>query len=102
MSPIDPATLEVGFTVTHARTFSASDVGAFAAVTGDHGQHHVEPNAAGQLMVHGLLTASLPTKIGGDLNYIAATMTFEFLRPVYTGDTITVVGTVARIEPTPE
>ncbi len=40
------------------------------------------------LIVHGLLTTTLPTKIGGDLNYIARQMVFEFLWPVFTGDTI--------------
>ena len=39
-------------------------------------------------MVHGLLTATLPTKVGGDLDYLAREMVFEFLRPVFTGDTI--------------
>ncbi len=33
-------------------------------------------------MVHGLMTASIGTKIGGDLNYIAREMVSEFLRPV--------------------
>lgn len=49
-------------------------------------------------MVQGLLTASLPTKIGGDLNYIASRMTFEFLRPVFVGDTVTCEGTVTGVE----
>ena len=39
-------------------------------------------------MVHGLLTATLPTKIGGDLNLIANEMIFRFHRPVFAGDTI--------------
>ena len=38
--------------------------------------------------MHGLLTATLPTKLGGDLDYIAADMHFDFLAPVYTGDLI--------------
>jgi len=40
------------------------------------------------LVVQGLLTATLPTKVGGDNNVLARTMNFEFLRPVFTGDTI--------------
>lgn len=39
-------------------------------------------------MVQGLLTASLPTKIGGDIRYLAESMLFRFHRPVYAGDTI--------------
>jgi 3-hydroxybutyryl-CoA dehydratase len=40
-------------------------------------------------MAQGLLTATLPTKLGGDINYIAQTLEFEFIRPVFAGDTIT-------------
>lgn len=43
---------------------------------------------SGRLVVQGLLTATLPTKIGGDNNVLARNMNFEFLRPVFTGDTI--------------
>lgn len=39
-------------------------------------------------MVQGLLTATIPTKVGGDYNVLARTMNFEFLRPIFTGDTI--------------
>jgi acyl dehydratase len=49
-------------------------------------------------MVHGLLTATLPTKLGGDLNYIARELSFEFLRPVYVGDTIRCESTIASLE----
>jgi acyl-CoA thioesterase FadM len=45
-------------------------------------------------MAHGLLTATLPTKLGGDLNFIARTMEFEFLRPVYAGDALVCAGLV--------
>jgi acyl dehydratase len=40
-------------------------------------------------MVQGLLTASAPTKLGGDVDYIAREITFEFVKPVYVGDTVT-------------
>lgn len=40
-------------------------------------------------MTHGLLTATLPTKIGGEMDYVARSMEFEFHRPVYAGDTVT-------------
>jgi hypothetical protein len=38
------------------------------------------PDEHGRLMAHGLLTATLPTKIAGDMNFIARQMTFEFHR----------------------
>lgn len=39
-------------------------------------------------MVHGLLTATLPTQVGGDLEVLAHTMDLSFRRPVYTGDRV--------------
>ena len=50
-------------------------------------------------MAHGLLTATLPTKVGGDLNFIARELTFEFHRPVFAGDTITCDVTLVELEP---
>jgi len=90
-------TIKVGHTSRFQRIFSEHDVRAFTAVSGDTGDHHVVPGADGRLLVHGLLTATLPTKLGGDLNYLARTMTFEFLKPVWTGDEITVVAEVAEL-----
>lgn len=57
------------------------------------------PDGQGRLMAHGLLTATLPTKIGGDMNYIARQMTFEFHRPVFAGDTIACAVTLVELEP---
>lgn len=78
----------VGDVATHSRTFSLEDVTLFAHVSGDEGVQHVQGDEQGRVWVHGLLTATLPTKLGGDLSYLARTMTFEFLRPVFVGDTI--------------
>lgn len=80
--------LSVGDVFFHERTFELEDVRAFTRVSGDSGMHHEVVGADGKLLVHGLLTATIPTKIGGDLDYLAREMQFEFLRPVYTGDTI--------------
>ncbi len=88
-----------GRTFRWQRTFTREDVEEFARLSGDAGTHHVAEDAEGRIMVHGLLTATLPTKIGGDMNYIARQMTFEFLRPVFVGDTIQVEGTVTRVSP---
>ena len=80
--------MKVGDVVTWERTFTEEDVRAFVKFSGDGGAHHLRPDASGRLMVHGLLTATLPTKIGGDINFIARDMTFRFRRPVYSGDTV--------------
>ena len=58
----------------------------------------MEYDENGRLMVHGLLTASIGTKIGEELHYIARELVSEFIRPVFTGDTITCELTLTNIE----
>ncbi len=81
-----------------ARTFTLRDVELFTAISGDEGIHHISPDEQGRLVVQGLLTATLPTKIGGEHNVLARTMNFEFLRPVFTGDTINCVVKIEEFE----
>jgi acyl dehydratase len=80
--------MQAGDKISWSRTFSEEDIRLFAKLSGDTGEHHLVPDAQGRLMAHGLLTATLPTKVGGDINLIAREMTFEFHRPVFAGDTI--------------
>jgi len=91
--------MNVGDTLSWSRTFTEEDVALFAKVSGDHGEHHFVRDGQGRLMTHGLLTATLPTKIGGDLNLIASEMTFRFHRPVFAGDTIECVVTLTAAKP---
>lgn len=93
--------LEVGVESSWSRVFTVEDVRRFSEVSGDRGVHHVEVDADGRLMVQGLLTATLPTKLGGDLSYLAREMVFEFLRPVFSGDRIECVSTATRVERQP-
>src|ERR1700680_2327959 len=90
--------MQVGDSISWERTFTVDEVMHFGEISGDQGIHHVEPDEQGRLMVQGLLTATLPTKIGGDLNYIARELIFEFVRPVFTGDTIKCETTITRFE----
>ncbi|MGM0751866.1 MAG: hotdog domain-containing protein [Bacillota bacterium] len=80
--------LKVGDIITFERTFTVRDVELFTEISGDEGSHHMTPDEQGRLVIQGLLTATLPTKVGGNHNVLARTMNFEFLRPVFTGDTI--------------
>jgi acyl dehydratase len=80
--------VDVGDVLAWERTFTNEDVVAFCRVSGDTGRHHRHADDRGRLVVQGLLTATLSTKLGGDIHYIAREMLFEFLRPVFTGDTI--------------
>jgi 3-hydroxybutyryl-CoA dehydratase len=90
--------MHVGDVTVWERTFTVEDVRLFGQISGDQGIHHVETDEQGRLMVQGLLTATLPTKIGGDMNYIARQMVFDFLRPVFTGDTIRCETTITDLE----
>jgi 3-hydroxybutyryl-CoA dehydratase len=91
--------LTVGQRFTWKRTFTDDDVRQFAEVSGDRGAHHVQLGPDGRVIVQGLLTATLPTKIGGDLSFMAREMTFEFVRPVFSGDAITTDVTILSVEP---
>jgi acyl dehydratase len=84
---------------THAfeRTFTTEDVRRFAELSQDTQDRHTEPDEEGRLLVHGLLTATLPTKIGGDLEVLASSMSFEFRRPVYTGERIVCTWTYEEV-----
>ncbi|MBO9129830.1 enoyl-CoA hydratase [Bacillus sp. 165] len=90
--------MQAGTVVCFERTFTKEDVLQFAVLSGDRGNHHMIPDEQGRLMAQGLLTATLPTKIGGDYNFIAREIKFTFLRPVFTGDIIRCEVTVDETE----
>ncbi|QUG42450.1 MaoC family dehydratase [Psychrobacillus sp. INOP01] len=90
--------LKVGEIITFERTFTTEDVELFTKISGDEGIHHLTPDEQGRLVVQGLLTATLPTKVGGDHNVLARTMNFEFIRPVFIDDTITCEVTIEQFE----
>jgi acyl dehydratase len=80
--------MNVGDIITWQRTFTEEEIRLFGRLSGDEGAQHIQTDDEGRLMAQGLFTATIPTKIGGDLNFIARDMTFQFLRPAYAGDTI--------------
>lgn len=87
LMPAEPP--EEGDTYTHERAFTTEDVRRFGELSGDTQPIHTEPDEEGRVVVQGLLTATIPTKIGGDLEFIARTMEYDFRRPVHTGETVT-------------
>ena len=91
--------MKIGDLISWQRTFTEAEIRDFARLSGDEGEHHLVADEHGRLMAHGLLTATLPTKIGGDMNFIARQMTFEFHRPVFAGDTIECEVTLVELEP---
>ncbi|GAB6491051.1 maoC family protein [Bacillus sp. UMTAT18] len=90
--------IKVGDVFKYERRFTEEEVFEFANITGDKGRHHMEYDENGRLMVHGLLTASIGTKVGEELHYIARELVSEFIRPVFTGDTITCELTLTNVE----
>lgn len=91
-------TIEEGGTVTYSRSFTREDVKQFAALSRDEGYHHRVADEDGQVVLHGLLTATMPTKLGGDIDFLARTMEFEFPSPAYTGVEITCETTYESVE----
>lgn len=92
-----PTVPDEGDVITHERTFTPDEVREFGSMTGDTQAIHTEPDDDGRLVVQGLLSGSLMTTIGGDLEYIARTIAFEFLKPVYTGESICCELTVTTV-----
>lgn len=90
--------LKIGDIITFERTFTKEDVERFTLVSGDEGNHHTNSDDQGRLVIQGLLTATLPTKVGGDNNVLARTANYEFLRPVFTGDKIICEVTIEKYE----
>ena len=93
--------MHVGQTFTFRRTFTDGDVALFCGVTGDYNPYHQDESFAkeswyGRLTIPGLLTGSLLTHIGGLLGFLATEMSFEYLAPVFVGDTITCTVTIAE------
>lgn len=85
--------LHVGSRFEFRRTFTDGDAALFCGFTGDFNPYHLDDEfaAAGGFegrILPGLLTASMVTHIGGLIGFLATEMQFEFLAPVYPGDTI--------------
>jgi acyl dehydratase len=100
-----PQRAEVGARGSFSRTITEADVALFIGVTWDVNPLHTDETYArlarfGRRIVPGLLTASLVTHLGGLWAFMATDMHFEFLGPVYVGDTITATAEV--IEAVPE
>jgi acyl dehydratase len=88
----------VGATATWTRTFSADDVEAFAAISGDRNPLHFDPEfaastRAGGLIVHGGLTAGLfnalvAMELPGP-GSVFLHQEWDYPAPVKVGDTVT-------------
>lgn len=99
--------LDVGQTAELARTVSASDIDAFAAVTGDTNPVHLDEAYAAATpfkgrIAHGMLSAGyisavLGTQLPGP-GAIYVSQTLNFRRPVRIGDAVTAEVKVTAID----
>ena len=98
-----PKAPAIGEKASFSRTLTEGDVSLFIGATWDVNPYHTDEIFAGQTpfktrIVPGLLTASLLTHLGGLWAFLANKMTFEFLAPVYIGETITAVAEVVEAD----
>jgi acyl dehydratase len=95
----------VGARASVTRTFTDGDVALFIGATWDVNPYHTDDAFAAQTrfrrrIVPGLLPASLFTHLGGLWGFLASEMKFDFVGPVYVGDTVT--ATIEIVEALPE
>lgn len=97
-----PRVTQVGEKVAFSRTLTEADAALFIGVTWDVNPYHtddayVAETRFGRRIVPGLLTASLLTHLGGLWAFLATEMSFEFLGPVYIGDTVTAESEIVEV-----
>jgi len=93
--------VRLGDTLSVSRCFTTAEVEAFTALSEDRGPWHVTPDERGRLVVHGLLTIALSTRVGGALQFMARSFDIVFLKPVFTGDAITCTLTITELSAAP-
>jgi 3-hydroxybutyryl-CoA dehydratase len=101
--------VKVGSKVSFSKTVSASDVVAFAEVTGDANPLHLDEAYASKTrfkgrIAHGMLSAgfisaALGTKLAPNAVVVYLSQQLRFQRPVKVGDTITADCEVTAVQP---
>ena len=94
--------LKPGDSFVFQRTFRKEDTEAFGDLTRDYNPVHYDQRftrgkGMDGLICHGLLVGGMLCQIGGQLAWLASSMDFRYLKPVYFGDTITCRVTVTSI-----
>ncbi len=92
-----------GERVAFSRTLTEADVALFVGVTWDVNPLHTDDGYAAKTrfkrrIAPGLLTASMLTHLGGLWAFLATEMRFEFVGPVYIGETVTAECEVAAVD----
>jgi len=89
--------------VAFTRTLTEADTALFIGVTWDVNPLHTDDNYVSETrfkrhIVPGLLTASMLTHLGGLWAFLATEIRFEFIGPVYIGDTITAESKIVEVD----
>ncbi len=96
----------IGDTATLTRSFTRKDVDAYGDLLGDHNPIHFDEEFAKKMgfkscLVHGMMTAGLALTIAGmklpGPGAILPRNSFEWEKPVYIGDEVTMKATVAEL-----
>lgn len=93
---------EVGAIYRFRRTFTEADGAAFIGVTWDINPYHTDDTFStqsriGRRCLPGLLTASMFTHLGGMCGFLAQRMDFQFVAPVFAGETVEAVVTIMEV-----
>lgn len=101
-------TIQVGDSASFTKTVTESDINLYAGISGDFNPAHMDAEAAknsmfGQRIAHGMLSAGFISNVLGNQlpgpGTIYMGQELKFLKPVFIGDTVTAVVTVAeRVE----
>ena len=83
-----------GTVITITRRFNREETESFGDLTRDYNPVHYDDEFARvsgypELICHGLLIGGMICEIGGQLAWLATSMDFRYLKPVFFGDTIT-------------
>jgi acyl dehydratase len=95
--------IKPGDTFTATRTFSQEDTRALGELIRDYNPVHYDERFSAswgfrERICHGLLTGGMLCEIGGQLGWLATTMSFTFHRPVYFGHTIRCTLTITDVD----
>lgn len=86
-----------------ARTFSEAEVAQFVGISWDVNPYHTDDefcktHRVGRRIAPGLLVGSMLTHIGGLAAVLATHIDFDFIAPVYPGDTVTATITIVEAD----
>ena len=91
--------IKVGQKAVYERAFTIKDIETFAEHIWRQGVASRSPRRRGKNNGSGTLDTSVPTKLGGDLDYIAREFNLEFIRPVFAGDIVRAEATITKADP---